>query len=130
MQGAAAVAANAHGKPAERNVLAFYLLIGFALENGLKAYLQHCGVDKKEKIDRPPLAHDLNRLRALAEGAGLALPNDSIKLIESLAESHLNHHFRYPKNAGIVELFSEPFAYVWTENALATVAHGINYKPD
>jgi hypothetical protein len=118
MQGAAAVAAAGHGRKGRPHILPFFLLIGFALENGLKAYLQHRGVDKNEKIDRPPLAHDLN------------LPADSVSLIDSLSESHLNHQFRYPKNAGMVEVFSDQFAYVWTDETLATVARGINYQPN
>jgi hypothetical protein len=130
MQGAAAVAAAGHGRAGRRHILPFFLLIGFALENGLKAYLQHRGVDKTEKIDRPPLAHDLKRLLGFASAAGLVLPPDSVRLIDSLSESHLNHQFRYPKNAGMVEVFSDQFAYVWTDETLATVARGINYQPD
>jgi hypothetical protein len=129
MQGAAAVAAAHHGCARRPHILPFFLLIGFALENGLKAYLQHIGLDKSEKIDRPPLAHDLNRLLALASASGLGLPADSVRLIDSLSESHLNHQFRYPKNAGTVEVFSDHFAYVWTDEALAIVARAINYCP-
>jgi hypothetical protein len=129
MRGAAAIAAAAHGRAGRQHIVPFFLLIGFALENGLKAYLQYAGVDKAEKIDRPPLAHDLNRLLALASAAGLVLPNDSIRLIDSLTESHLSHQFRYPKNAGTVEVFSDHFAYVWTDEALATIARGIHYQP-
>lgn len=130
MQGAAAIAADAHGRAGRRHILPFFLLIGFALENGLKAHLQYCGLDKTEKIDRPPLAHDLNRLLALATTSGLVLPHDSVRLIDSLSKSHLNHEFRYPKNAGTVDVFSDQFAYVWADEALAAVARAINYSPD
>jgi hypothetical protein len=129
MQGAAAVAADAHGRAGRRHILPFFLLIGFALENGMKAYLQHSGLDKKEKVDRPPLAHDLNRLLALAAASGLVLPPDSVRLIDCLSKSHLNHEFRYPKNAGTVEVFPDHFAYVWTDEALAAVARAIGYSP-
>jgi hypothetical protein len=129
LQGAAAIAADAHGRAGRRHILPFFLLIGFALENGLKAYLQYRGVDQIEKIDRPPLAHDLNRLAALAQGSGLIFSTDSVRLIESLSDSHMNHRFRYPKNAGTVDVFSDHFAYVWADEALATVAQGINYQP-
>lgn len=129
MQGAAAIAATAHGQTGRRHILPFFLLICFALENGLKAYLEYRGVDKQQKIDRPPLAHDLNRLCKLATTAGLNLHANSIKLIDSLRDSHLEHHFRYPKKAGTVEVYSDEFAYVWTEQMLAAVAAGINYQP-
>jgi hypothetical protein len=130
MRGAAAVASDAHGRTGRSHILPFFLLIGFALENALKAYLQYGGVDQAEKIDRFPLAHDLNRLLALAQGSGLVLPVDSVRLIESLSDSHLNHHFRYPKNADTVEVFPDHFAYVWTDEALAAVGRGINYRPE
>jgi hypothetical protein len=129
MRGAAAIAAAAHGRAGRQHILPFFLLIGFALENGLKAHLQHAGVDKAEKIDRPPLAHDLDGLLALAVASGLALPPDSVRLIDSLSEGHLSHQFRYPKNAGMVDVFSDHFAYVWTDEALATIARGIHYQP-
>jgi hypothetical protein len=77
MRGAAMIAAAAHGRAGRQHIHPFFLLIGFALENGLKAHLQHAGVDKAEKIDRPPLAHDLNGLLALAVASGLALPRGS-----------------------------------------------------
>ena len=128
LRGAAAVAASAH-REGKRFVHPFFLLICFALENGLKAYLQFRGVDNNEKIDRPPLAHDLNRLLGLAVAIGLVLPDSSIKLIDSLSDSHLNHQFRYPKNGGTVELFSDAFAYTWTDETLASIARAIGYRP-
>jgi hypothetical protein len=128
LRGAAAVGAAGH-PPAPRLVQPFFLLICFSLENGLKAYLQHHGVHLKEKIDRYPLAHDLIRLKDLAVASGLSLPVDSSKLIDSLSDYHLTHQFRYPDKAGTVEIFSDAYAYSWTEDALASVALGINYQP-
>ncbi|MCP4618572.1 MAG: hypothetical protein GY844_19325 [Bradyrhizobium sp.] len=129
LKGAEAVAACAHGHAGRRHAIPFFLLIGFSMENGLKAYLEHVGVDKIEKIDRPPLAHNLSRLCALAIGNGLSLPPDSVRLIDGLSDYHQNHVFRYPKNAGTVDLYSDQFAYVWTDEALAAVTRGINYVP-
>jgi hypothetical protein len=129
MRGAAAIAAEAHGRVGRSHALPFFLLIGFSLENGLKAYLEHIGVDKTQRIDRPPLAHDLNRLFELARENGLLLPADSIRLIDGLGAYHANHIFRYPRQADTVELFSDHFAYTWTDEALAAVAIGINYTP-
>jgi len=128
LKGAEAIGASAH-KQGRRLVQPFFLLICFALENGLKAYLQHCGVDGTEKIDRAPLAHDLKRLADLATKAGLVLPKDSSNLIDSLSDYHFQHQFRYPKNAGTVEIFSNEFTYVWADKAQASVARGIGYVP-
>jgi hypothetical protein len=128
LTGAAAVGAS--GNERRRLVQPFFLLICFALENGLKAYLQHSGVDRREKIDRGPLAHDLKRLMGLANETGLVLPEEASTLIDSLSEYHLQHQFRYPKNAGTVEIFSNEFAYVWTDEALKQIAIGIGYTPD
>jgi hypothetical protein len=128
LRGAGAVGA-AGQEPRRRLVQPFFLLICFSLENALKAYLQHCGVHLREKIDRPPIAHDLRRLKDLAVGSGLSLPEKSAELIDSLSDYHLEHQFRYPKNAGTVEIFSDAFAYGWTDEALASVARGINYQP-
>lgn len=124
MYGAAAVGA---AKP--RLVQPFFLLICFSLENGLKAYLQHRGVHLHEKIDQGVLAHDLERLKALAVGEGLCLEEESVSLIDNLSEYHKQHQFRYPKNAGRVDLFSDEYAYKWTHEALARVADGISYNP-
>jgi hypothetical protein len=128
LRGAEVIAASGHDE-GKRFVHPFFLLVCFSLENGLKAYLQYRGVDKSEKIDRPPLAHNLNHLLELAVAAGLALPDGATELIDSLSDSHLNHLFRYPKKAGTVELFSDAFAYVWTDEALAVIARAIGYLP-
>lgn len=129
LKGAAAVGAASHPPQARRLVQPFFLLICFSIENGLKAFLQHCGVHFKEKIDRSPLAHDLRRLKDLAEAAGLTLTQNSVKLIDSLSDYHLEHQFRYPKNAGTVEIFTDAFTYVGTDEILASVARAINYQP-
>jgi len=126
LTGASAVGAAGHA-PSRRLVQPFFLLICFSLENGLKAYLQHCGVHLREKIDRPPLAHNLRRLKDLAVAAGLSIPADSVRLVDSLSDYHLEHQFRYPKNAGTVEIFSDQFAYRWTNEALASIARAINF---
>jgi hypothetical protein len=87
------------------------------------------GLSTTEKIDRGPLAHDLKRLMDLANETGLVLPENSSTLIYSLSEYHLQHQFRYPKNAGIVEIFSNEFAYAWTDEALKHIARGIGFIP-
>lgn len=129
MEGGAAIAAAHHRSTRRPHILPFFLLIGFALENGLKAYLQYAGVDKTKKIDRPPLAHNLNQLLELAVDAGLILSPNSIKVIDSLSEYHLQHQFRYPKNSGTVEVFSDEFTYGRTDDTLASIARAINYLP-
>ena len=54
-------------------VVPFYALVGFALENKLKAALEHRGVDRSLNWFR---SHDLQKLRDLARQEGLRLvPN-------------------------------------------------------
>ena len=126
LKGAQAIGAVGHN--GRRLVHPLFLLLSFSLENSLKAYLQHCGVDKREKIERPPLAHDLKRLLGLATKAGLTLPRQAMELIDSLSDYHLQHVFRYPKNVGSVDIYSDAFACVWADEALRSVAQAIGYK--
>ena len=60
-------------------IVPFYMLIGFSLENGLKAVLEFSGTDRSLNWFH---SHDLTKLRQLAEGKGLTLDQDQAMFID------------------------------------------------
>ena len=78
-------------------VVPFYALDGFALENGLKAALEHRAVDRSLNWFH---SHDLQKLRDLARHEGLYLVPDADALIDDLAIHHKEHHFATRKKRG------------------------------
>src|SRR6478752_5350475 len=78
--------------------MSFFLLLGFSIENALKAHL-----DKKgEPPGRWERSHDLAELFDRALAAGLA-PIDGVEtFVRALAPYHQDFVFRYPEKAGDV----------------------------
>jgi hypothetical protein len=99
-------------------VVPFYALIGFALENGLKAALEHRAVDRSLKWSH---SHDLQKLRDLTRKEGLYLVPNADALIDSLAVHHKEHHFRYPQKARQVELTKPSTVVILTDAVLRMV---------
>jgi hypothetical protein len=91
------------------------MLIGFALENGLKATLEFKQVDRSVNWSH---SHDLTNLRQLAEKEGLVLQPDQIRFIDELSPMHKEHHFRYPQKAATAVLMLPPSAAVMTHAIL------------
>jgi hypothetical protein len=102
-------------------IVPFYMLIGFALENGLKAALEYRAVDKSLKWFH---SHDLCRLRELAQDQGLNLGADADAFIEQVSPHHKEHHFRYPQKAEIAHLLNPRPAASLTNAILITVFEG------
>jgi hypothetical protein len=99
-------------------VIPFYALIGFSVENGLKAALEHRGVDRSIHWFH---SHDLTRLRGLAWDQGLRfLPNIN-EFIDNLSPQHKEHHFRYPQNARSADLLKADTALILTDAMLRMV---------
>src|SRR5258705_10885678 len=90
-----------NGLPTRLLVVPFYALVGFALENGLKAALEHRAVDRSLNWFH---SHDLQKLRDLARQEGLYLLPKLDALIDDLAVHHKEHHFRYPQKARSADL--------------------------
>lgn len=105
--------ANNHGM-----IIPFFGLVGFALENGLKAVLEYRDVDRSLKWFH---SHDLNHLRDLTRKQGLWLLPNMDGLIEHLAPYHLEHHFRYPQKARKAELAMPPTVADITDGILRMV---------
>lgn len=100
-------------------IVPFYALIGFSLENGLKALLEHGKVEPRNKWFH---SHDLSALRNLVEEKlGLELREESAQFIDHLSTPHLEHHFRYPQKADRVELNQPPAAVDLTERILTSI---------
>jgi hypothetical protein len=99
-------------------IVPFFGLIGFALENGLKAVLEYRSVDRSLKWFH---SHDLNQLRDLTRKEGLWLLPNMDALIEHLAPYHVEHHFRYPQKARTAELAMPPTVVAVTDGTLRMI---------
>jgi hypothetical protein len=93
-------------------------MIGFALENGLKAVLEHRKVDRSLKWFH---SHDLTHLRELTRQAGFQLLPRMDALIDDMSPHHLEHRFRYPQKARTAELEMPPTVAVLTDGFLRMV---------
>jgi hypothetical protein len=100
-------------------IVPFYALIGFSLENGLKALLEHGEVSPRNKWFH---SHDLTALRKLVEDElGLELKDESRQFIDHLSKPHREHHFRYPQKADRIELRNPAVAVDITDRILLSV---------
>jgi hypothetical protein len=84
-------------------IVPFYMLIGFSLENALKAILEFNGSDPETKWSR---SHDLQKLRLLAEHHDFVLSDDLREFVDHLSPLHKDHHFRYPQKAETAHLLN------------------------
>jgi hypothetical protein len=82
-------------------IVPFYLLIGFSLENALKAVLEFNASNKSTNCFH---SHDLRKLREIAATHGFRLGPDLREFIDHLSPLHKDHHFRYPQKAEIAHL--------------------------
>lgn len=99
-------------------IVPFFALIGFSLENGLKAVLEHRKVDRSLNWFH---SHDLLKLRDLVHAEGLLFLPNVEDLIEAMAVHHKEHHFRYPQKARTSELKNPPAVSILTDAALRMV---------
>jgi len=80
-------------------IVPFYMLIGFSLENALKAVLEFNGSNPTTKWSH---SHDLQKLRLLADHHDFGR----------------DHHFRYPQKAETAHLLKPLAATALTERLL------------
>src|ERR1700730_3218168 len=99
-------------------IVPFYMLIGFSLENALKAILEFNGSDRSTNWFH---SHDLRKLRETAETHGFHLDVDLKEFVDHLSPLHKDHHFRYPQKAEIAHLMKPPSAALLTEQLLVSV---------
>lgn len=95
--GAKARAAHAIWGPAKADptmTVPFYLLVGFSIETVLKAVFLYLGGDPK--VAKNDIKHDLPHALAAAKERGFAPDDERVDwLVESMAEVHRKHSFRY-----------------------------------
>jgi hypothetical protein len=96
-------------------IVPFYMLIGFSLENALKAVLEFNGSDPGTKWSH---SHDLQKLRLLAEHHDFVLSDDLREFVDHLSPLHKDHHFRYPQKAEAAHLLKPIAATELTESYL------------
>jgi len=96
-------------------IVPFYLLIGFSLENALKAVLEFNASNKSTNWSH---SHDLRKLREIAETHDFRLNSDLREFVDHLSPLHKDHHFRYPQKAQIAHLLKPPSAVLLTEQLL------------
>jgi hypothetical protein len=94
-----------------------YLLLGFSVENGLKAYLQ-----KQSWRGNWKNSHDLSDLFKKASSAGLAPPEGVETFVLALSQYHKEFWFRYPEKAGTAEVFTAASSVNATDALLVEVA--------
>jgi hypothetical protein len=95
----------------------FFLLLGFSIENGLKAYLQKQGCPGNWKN-----SHDLSDLFQKASSAGLAPPDGVEMFVIGLSQYHKEFWFRYPEKAGTADIFTAASSLNATDALLVEVA--------
>ena len=117
LDGARRVASTAQTTRIGEIGMPFFLLLGFSVENGLKAFLQRrrCPGNWKK-------SHDLNDLFQKASSAGLAPPDGVEAFVLALSQYHKEFWFRYPEKAGTAEVFTAASSLDATDALLVEVA--------
>lgn len=91
--------------------LSYHMLLGFAVELYLKAYLTHTGHTEAE-LRSGPVRHNLKKLLELSEADSFSL-FPATKLVDYLHDKHASFEYRYMKPAGLyyfryqADVFSE-----------------------
>jgi hypothetical protein len=91
-------------------ILSYHMLLGFAVELYLKAYLTHTG-HAEAKLRSGAVRHNLKKLLELSEADGFSLPAAQ-KLVDYLSEQHGSFEYRYmkPGSSYFVRSQAEVFA--------------------
>ena len=104
-------------------VVPFYLLIGFSVENCLKAALEFKAHNNASNWTH---SHDLAHLRKLANQCGLHFQTEVIDFVDHLSPLHRQHQFRYPQKAERAELLKPEPALQLTDLILGKTFEFIN----
>jgi len=118
LDGAKRIHSSAPEEDISRIGIPFYLLIGFGIENGLKALLQFQG----RQFDRKQ-THDLAHLLAITDGLRERLWPGAAKGVEHLSRYHKEYWFRYPERAATADVYKAESACMMASHLLAEVAH-------
>jgi len=124
LDGAKRIHSSAPGADISRIGIPFYLLIGFSIENGLKALLHFQGQHQRE-LQR---SHDLADLLAKTDGLRERLWPGTVKDVEHLSRYHKEYWFRYPERAATADVYKAESACMMVDHLLVQVAHLIGYR--
>jgi hypothetical protein len=125
LDGARRIHLSAPGEDISRIGIPFYLLIGFSIENGLKALLQFQGCQPRRDWHR---SHDLADLLAKTDGLRERLWPRTVEDVEHLSRYHDEYWFRYPEDAATADVYKAESACVMVNHLLSEVAHLIGYR--
>ena len=91
-------------------ILSYHMLLGFAVELYLKAYLTHTGHTEAE-LRSGGVRHNLKKLLELSEADGFTLPTVT-KLVDYLNEQHGSFEYRYmiPDGSYFIRYQADVFA--------------------
>jgi hypothetical protein len=117
LDGAGRIAFTAKDEPISKIGIPFYLLIGFSIENSLKAFLDY----KKYPQGSWLRSHDLADLADRSLENDLQLQDQIVKFVKNVSRYHKEFWFRYPEKAGVVDVNSSPDALYATEILFRTV---------
>jgi hypothetical protein len=124
LEGAKRIHSSAPHEDISRIGIPFYLLIGFSIENGLKALLQFQGQHQRE-LQR---SHDLTDLLSKADGLRERLWPGAAKDVEHLSRYHKEFWFRYPERAALADVYKAETACMLVNHLLVEIAHLIGYR--
>ncbi|UFX41923.1 hypothetical protein HAP47_0021745 [Bradyrhizobium sp. 41S5] len=124
LDGARRIQLSAPGEDISRIGIPFYLLIGFSIENGLKALLHFQGQHQREVQH----SHDLADLLARTDGLRERLWPGTAKDVEHLSRYHKEFWFRYPERAASADVYKADSACMMVNHLLAEVAHLLGYR--
>jgi hypothetical protein len=100
-----------------RHLLPFFLLVGLAIENGLKAALEYTKLD--DSSPKWTNSHDLSRLMRHCRDRGFILAPEVAQFVDDISMHHKEHHFRYPQKADEANLPSAETVLVLLETLLS-----------
>lgn len=117
LDGAERIASTARGKHIGTIGIPFYLLIGFSIENGLKAFL-----NQRRTPGKWHLSHKLGDLLTKAIADGLILNPGVEAMIRHLSRYHEEFWFRYPEKANVpANLYSSDTMLIVTDALLRSI---------
>jgi hypothetical protein len=117
LDGAGRIAFTAKDEPISTIGIPFYLLIGFSIENSLKAFLDY----KKYPHGSWLRSHDLADLTDRSLENDLQLQDQIVKFVKNVSRYHKEFWFRYPEKAGVADVNISPEALYATEMLFRSV---------
>ncbi|MCA1457034.1 hypothetical protein I6F35_28085 [Bradyrhizobium sp. BRP22] len=125
LDGAQRLDRSARGQDVSRIGIPFFLLIGFSIENGLKALLQFQGRQPRRDWHT---SHDLADLLAKTDGLRKHLWPGAAESIEHLSRYHKEFWFRYPERAATADVYTAESTCMLVNHLLTEISRLIGYR--